>query len=670
MAKFLHRAEDFRVLHAPYTALLEEYYGRGGPDLVRGHPYPTTLEEWTGQRETLRRRLIASLGLPGDATGPASARGDLQARVTGQIDRSRDGYVIELVEFQSSPGVYVSATLYRPADQTGTRLPAVFSPHGHWQTGKHSRHIQIRSANLARRGYVALVMDTIGHGERAFMGHRPPAAHALLYAGASLAGLQVWDNVRALDYLCARPDVDAARIGVTGASGGGNHTMYLAAVDERVAVAVPVCSVELLEVYFRKSQCVCETVPDLLTYADKPHLLGLIAPRPLLIMNGMRDPGFSTLSARRAFDRVRRIYRLFPGGDDRLALFETNVEHSYDRAMRERAYAWFDRWLRGTSAEAAGERTTEAATWVEAEEADTLRVWGPLGAGSRPQDAHTLASYYAAIAPPVPASAADAGAGSAPSPVAPVDADRLRRQLVDDAFGGWPEREPLRVDAVDTMTRDDCAIESLVYWSEPGVPVPALLFRPLPAPATAMPAVLYTSAAGKARTPELRAIHEVVRTGAAVLAIDYRGQGETAGTGGAQGEQAAVGRGILLHRPLFAGRVWDVLRGVEYLRARPEVDAGRVYVWGEEAAALLALHAAALDEAIAGAACIGLPASYRAPSDGRDVELADWLVVPGLLRIADVPVLQALVAPRPCLTGTLAGAAELVAGLAAERQRR
>lgn len=657
MAKFLHRAEDFRVLHAPYTALLEEYYGRGGPDLVRAHSYPATLDEWTGQRVTLRHRLIASLRLPGDVTAPASARGELQARVVGQTDRSRDGYVIELIEFQSSPRVYVSAALYRPANPTGTRLPAVFSPHGHWQTGKHSRHIQIRSVNLARRGYVVLVVDTIGHGERTFMGHRPPAAHALLSSGASLVGLQVWDNVRGLDYLCSRPDVDAARIGVTGASGGGNHTMYLAAVDERVAVAVPVCSVEMLEVYFQKSQCICETVPDLLTYTDKPQLLGLIAPRPLLVMNGMRDPGFSTLSARRAFDQIRRIYHLFPGGDERLALFETNVEHSYDRAMRERAYAWFDRWLGGASAEDALARSTEAATWVEAEEADTLRVWGPLGAGNQPKDAHTLASYFAAIAPPPPTSAASDGAG----------ATSLRRRLMDDAYGGWPERETLRVDAIDTMTRDDCAMELLVYWSEHGVPVPALLFRPLPAPEAAMPAVLYTSAAGKARTPELRAIHDVVRAGAAVLAIDYRGQGETAGAGGAQGEQAAVERGILLHRPLFAGRVWDVLRGVEYLRTRPDVDAGRVYVWGEDASALLALHAAALDEAVAGAVCSGLPDSYRAPSDGSDVQLAPWLVVPDLLRITDVAELRALVAPRPCLTGTPTEAAELVAELVTGR---
>jgi dienelactone hydrolase len=407
MARFLHRQEDFHVLHAPYTALLEEYYGRWGPELLRGLPYPGTLEEWTRQRLALRRRLIEALGLRPDLLeAPAEARGDLCARVTGTVDRTADGYRIELVEFQSHPRCYVSAALYLPADvPPGARRPAVYSPHGHWQTGKHSRHIQKRNVNLARRGYVVLVVDTIGHAERAFMGHRGPAAHALLYAGESLPGLQVWENVRALDYLAARPEVDAGRIGVTGASGGGNHTMYLAAVDQRVAAAVPVCSVELLEVAFRKSQCICETVPDLLTFADKPHLLGLFAPRPLLVMNGMRDGGFSTLAARRAVDRTRRIYGLYDGGPDRLAFYETNAEHGYERAMRERAYAWFDQWLQGYSAAEALARSGEADTWVEAEEDDTLRVWGPGGAGRVPPDASTLDDYYASLTAPARAGA-------------------------------------------------------------------------------------------------------------------------------------------------------------------------------------------------------------------------------------------------------------------------
>ena len=404
MARFLHRPADFRALHAPYTALLEEYYGRRGPDVVRGHPFPETLADWTAQRAPLRRRLIEALGLdPQWVDGTPEARGDLRARTTGTVDRSADGYRIELVEFQSHPRFYASALLYLPAHiPPGARLPAVFSPHGHYRTGKHTRSIQIRCANLARRGYAVLIVDTIGHAERAFMGHREPASHALLYAGKSLPGLQVRDNIRGLDYLCARPEVDPARIGVTGVSGGGNHTMYLAAVDERVAVAVPVCSVEMLEVYFRKSQCVCETVPDLFTFADKPHLLGLIAPRPLLVMNGLRDSGFATLSSRRAVDHARRIYDLYepdgaPSGEARLARFETNAEHSYDRPMRERAYAWFDQWLKGLSAEEAAATSGEADTWVEAEEDDTLRVWGPFGAGAVPADALTVSSYYTSL---------------------------------------------------------------------------------------------------------------------------------------------------------------------------------------------------------------------------------------------------------------------------------
>jgi cephalosporin-C deacetylase-like acetyl esterase len=503
------------------------------------------------------------------------------------------------------------------------------------------------------------VVDTIGQSERTFMGHRDPVAHALLYAGASMPGMQVWDNLRALDYLASRPEVDPARIGVTGASGGGNHTMYLSAVDERVAAAVPVCSVEMLEVYFRKSQCVCETVPDLLTYADKPHLLGLIAPRPLLIMNGMRDAGFSTLSARQAYDRAQRIYGLYEGGRERLALYETNVEHSYDRFMRERAYAWFDQWLQGMSPEEAADRSREADTWVEAEEDDTLRVWGPHGAGSVPDGAHTMSTYYAEVCNAIPGK---------PESETGTDAGAVRRRIIEDAFGGWPERGPLSAEVVDTIERSDCAIELLTYWSEEGVPIPALLFRPLPAPAGRMPAVVYTSATGKGRAPELRAVHEVVRAGAAVLAIDTRGQGETAGAGGSQGEMPAVERGLLLHRPLFGGRVWDVVRGVEYLASRPEIDPAAVYVWGEGDAALLALHAAALDEVVAGAACLGLPASYRAPADGSPVTLAPWLVVPGLLAIADVPDLAALVAPRPCITGSPSAAAEQVPGLVAMRR--
>ena len=100
MARFLHRPADFRALHAPYSAVLEEYYGRRGPDVVRGHPFPETLEDWQAQRAPLRRRLIEALGLdPEWVEGTPASRGDLRARTTGAVDRSADGYRIELVQW-------------------------------------------------------------------------------------------------------------------------------------------------------------------------------------------------------------------------------------------------------------------------------------------------------------------------------------------------------------------------------------------------------------------------------------------------------------------------------------------------------------------------------------------------------------------------------------------
>src|SRR5262245_21501185 len=215
MARFLHRREDFRALHAPYSALLAEHYARRGPDVLSALPYPESREAWEAGRGDLRRRLLRALGLdPQWVAAPPAARGPVPARTTGSVDRSEDGYRIELLELQTAPRVYASALLYLPADVApgaAAGLPAVYSPHGHYRTGKHTRSIQIRCANLARRGYAVLIMDAVGHAERTFMGHRDPAAHALLYAGASLPGLQVLDNIRGLDYLQSRPEVDPAR---------------------------------------------------------------------------------------------------------------------------------------------------------------------------------------------------------------------------------------------------------------------------------------------------------------------------------------------------------------------------------------------------------------------------------------------------------------------------
>src|SRR5437588_3383810 len=124
---------------------MDVYLASRGPATVAGQADPQTLEEWRTMRSALRDRLIGSLGLEREQVdAPAEKRGDLRARVVGEVDRSRDGYRIERIEFQSRPQFYVTANLYLPASSPGGRLPAVLSPHGHWATGKHTRHTQIR----------------------------------------------------------------------------------------------------------------------------------------------------------------------------------------------------------------------------------------------------------------------------------------------------------------------------------------------------------------------------------------------------------------------------------------------------------------------------------------------------------------------------------------------
>lgn len=618
MAKYDLR-EDFAVLHTPHGRMLEDYFARLGLEMLERHPYPATRAEWEARRGELQARLRTSLGL-----APEEPRSPLNATVLGTLER--DGYIVEKVQFESRPGWYVAALLYRPARQNAP-APGILCPHGHWYAGKRSRHVQARCITLARRGYVALALDMVGYNDRAFMGHRD--TYYLMAAGRPLSGLLAWDNIRALDYLCARPDVDAQRIGCTGASGGGNQTMYLSAIDERIKASVPVCSVEIYADYFSKGCCTCEVVPELFTYADEPHLLGLVAPRALLFINGIKDSGFPILSARLAFDRARRIYELYDPA--RLALAEVYTEHGYERAMRERAYRWFDRWLKEPIGEDKGP-VDEGDVWVEPEEADTLCLWA---AGAHPAGAQTCATYYARL--------------SEASRPPRATGDTLRSAIVARVFGGFPPHTSLEPQHVETIERVECRIEKLAIRSEPDILLPALLLRPRRA-AGPTPAIVLLSPSGKVRAVERRDVLECLRAGWSVLAVDYRGAGETAA--GENGERFALIRSLKTGRHLFGLRVWDVLRAVEYLREREDMQPDRVALWGEREGALLALYAGALDVRVAAVVADYPLASYRGAQDGAH---AAWLYPWRVLDVCDVPDVAALVAPRPLVLANATG---------------
>ena len=619
---------DFNVLARPHAKMLEDHFARIGDALLESYEYPATREEWESRRTVIRGRLIDSLG------GFPEEPGDLNPLECGVLER--EGYQVEKWRLESRPGWYIGANVYLPEEVTEP-LPAVICPHGHWQTGKRSVHVQQRCINFARRGYVALSLDMVGYDERAFMVHRD--TFYLMAAGMTLAGLQCWDNMRAIDYLCSREEVDATRIGCTGASGGGNQTTYVSALDERIKASAPVCSVEIYADYLRKGHCVCETVPDVLTYADQPHILGLMAGRcALLLVNAILDGGFPILRARQALERAHRIFDLY--NPESIAIHEVYDGHGYTQKFREGVYRWFDRWLKGPvpGIEPADDPgpVHEPYTWVEAEGSDALLVGGRAGLSE--VKALTCPSLYAEEAEKVyERSAARQGA----SP------DELRPLIVEEVFGGfpgpWPEsegRSDLGAQVLETIEVGDLAVDKIAFRSEPEIIVPALaMYDPShTGPRKATVAMLAT---GKSALVVRRDMRQLCEAGTLVLAIDYRGCGET--DGGANETMWALERGTGLGRPLLGWRVWDVIRAVDYLLDRDDVDPGGVGMWGEDEGGLLALYAAALDERVKAAACADTLVSYR---EGAGFVQAQWLFPRNILRVADIPDLARMVSPR------------------------
>jgi dienelactone hydrolase len=159
--------------------------------------------------------------------------------------------------------------------------------------------------------------------------------------------MQVYDNRRAVDYLLTRPEVDGDRLGVTGASGGGNQTMYAGALDERFKAVVPVCSVGNYQAYLQAACCVCEVLPGALRFTEEGDVLGLVAPRALMVVSATKDSfQFSVAEADKSLNRAKAIFNLYDS-ENKLTHPVFESPHAYNQAMREAMYGWMTHWLKG-----------------------------------------------------------------------------------------------------------------------------------------------------------------------------------------------------------------------------------------------------------------------------------------------------------------------------------
>jgi hypothetical protein len=295
------------------------------------------------------------LGLIG---GLPAERTPLDARVTGTI--AGDGYRVEKVVFQSLPGFHVAALLYVPDAPAGPR-PAVLLACGHSPLGKAYPPYQEIAIRLARRGYVVLCWDPVGQGERSqfwdaargrsrynlVCGEHAVLGNLAVLAGASLLRFEVWDGMRAVDYLLTRSEVDARRIAVTGTSGGGLQSAWIGALDPRISVVIPSCYVTALPMrmanrIFEDPDTDPEQDPDRLVSAgvDHPGLLLLVYPRALFVASAVKD--FVPIEgARKTFREVAEVYRRF-GHADRVGMAEGYHEHRYSLENQLAAFAFLD----------------------------------------------------------------------------------------------------------------------------------------------------------------------------------------------------------------------------------------------------------------------------------------------------------------------------------------
>jgi cephalosporin-C deacetylase-like acetyl esterase len=320
-----------------------------------------TRDEWEKKLPRLRREYLDMLGL-----WPLPEKTPLHATVTGTIEH--EGVVIEKLHYQSKPGLYVTANLYRPKNVKG-KLPAILYVCGHSYKGRDGNKSAYQDHGLwfANNGYVCLTVDSLQLGEIPGIHHGTygtPYRHFDTYGlkgkdvvenrwwwqalGYTPAGVECWNGIRGIDYLCGRPDVDPERIGVTGISGGGASTVWIAAADERVKVAVPVSGMSDLESYVShkviNGHCDCMFLVN--TYQwEWTTILALIAPRPLLFCNSDNDSIFPMDGNRRVIERLRQVYKMY----DRPELVDDYVSkggHAYRPDLRVAVYKWFNKHLK------------------------------------------------------------------------------------------------------------------------------------------------------------------------------------------------------------------------------------------------------------------------------------------------------------------------------------
>lgn len=624
---------------------------------------PASREEWERRAERVRRQLRVTLGL-----WPEPTRTPLNAVIHGRL--ARDGYTVEKVFFESSPGFFVTGNLYRPAQGQGP-FPGVLCPHGHWPDGRFMdagvdevrkqiaaggerfeeggrSPLQARCVQLARMGCVVFHYDMIGYADsvqipsslsHGFSKQRPemstaenwglfsPQAEARFQ---SVMGLQTWNSIRSLDFLLSLPEVDAERIGCTGASGGGTQTFILSALDARVKAAFPAVMVGTA----MQGGCTCENACGLRVETGNVEFAGLFAPKPLGMTSA--DDWTREMSTK-GLPELKQLYALL-GAPDAVSLKRgEHFGHNYNHVSRTAMYGFINRTFKLGLPEPVLERDyprlsrAEMSVWDDQHPTPPggpdferkLLKWWTAETEHRVQEALAKAETFRQLAAP----AAHIVVGRNLDEVGPVQA----QPGASREAAAWTETAVL--------------VKAVAHQEE----IPAVVLKPKKASGRLVvwveesgKAGLYTEA-GDVPRPE---VQRLLEAGSTVIGADLLFQGEfltdgqaVAKTRRVKNPREAAAYTFGYNHTLFAQRVHDVLTLVVFARQQEGCQSVDLAGWagaGPWVAAARAVAGNALDRTIV---------ETKGFRFGAITEIHDVGFLPGGAKFDDLPGLLKLGAP-------------------------
>jgi hypothetical protein len=597
-------------------------------------------EGWHKRQEEIRKILQ-------EITGPFPDKTPLNPRVTRVIDKA--GYRIENIVFESQPGFYVTSSLFIPSGiKKKIPAPAVIYCSGHSADGYRSAIYQHVILNLVKKGFIVFAFDPVGQGERleyydaneggSVVGgptseHSYPGAQAFI-TGSSQAMYMIWDGIRAVDYLLTRKEVDPDRIGITGRSGGGTQSAYIAAFDDRILAAAPE---NYLTNYTRLLQSIGPQDAEQNLFniisggLDHPDFLIVRAPKPALMITTTRDM-FSIQGARETEKEVSSVYKAY-GRPDNFLRAEDDAGHESTEKNREVLYAFFQKFLNNP-----GDPSDEQTQTLTGDELQVTKT-GQVSTSLSGETVYSLNLKQAGKCE------------RRLDSLRITDRNHIKGFITSAVrLSGYSEPATMiRPVFTGRIRRNNYVIEKYFITGENDLIIPYLLFIPHKKTEKAL---IYLNPTGKeAEAGKGGEIEKIVNSGISVLAPDLEGYGET-GPGALKGDAYFKGvshnlwyASMLVKQTITGVHATDISKLVTILR--DNLNATDISALAKKEFCPALLHAAAFDKRINNIILVKPYTSYYSVVKNRFYDPVFIPgTVPGALKEYDLPDLAASLAPR------------------------